>query len=138
MPKDSNLVAFPDPSGGSNHKLAIRWGGHDSLFADGWVGVPDAFLRHYATLKPYGLTHSEAMFVLQLMAYKWTSKAPFPSYGTLAKRMGVTDKMVRRYAAQLEEKGYLKREARIGSTNAFDLTPLFDALQRAIEQEKAA
>jgi hypothetical protein len=42
--------------------------------------------------------------------------------------MGVTDKMVRRYAANLEGKGYLRREVRIGSTNTFHLNPLFAAL----------
>ena len=102
----------------TNHALVARWGNHDALFngREGWVGVPDAFLRCYGKLQPYGLTTAEAMFVLQLMAYKWTEEAPFPSYTTLAKRMGVTPKMVRRYAKALEEKGYMKRKARIGSS----------------------
>lgn len=51
-------------------------------------------------------------------------------------RIGVTDKMVRRYAANLEGKGYLRREARIGNTNSFDLNPLFAALAKALEEEK--
>ena len=140
--KRSNVVAPPLAEGSSvNHKLAVRWGGHDELFAspEGWVGVPDAFLRNYAKLPLYGgLTGSEAMFVLQLMSFKWTGDAPFPSYKTLARRMGVSDKMVRRYAANLEAKGYLKRGARIGSTNTFDLEPLFAALQKALELERQA
>jgi DNA-binding MarR family transcriptional regulator len=94
------------------------------------------FLRHYATLKPYGLTAGEALFVLQLMSFKWTSEAPFPSYKTLAKRMGITDKMARRYAAALEGKGYLKRTARIGNSNSFDLQALFDALSSALNDQK--
>ena len=140
--KRSNVVALPLAEGSSgNRKLAVRWGGHDELFAspEGWVGVPDAFLRNYAKLPLYGgLTVSEAMFVLQLMSFKWTGDAPFPSYKTLARRMGVTDKMVRRYAANLEAKGYLKRGARIGSTNTFALEPLFTALQKALELERQA
>jgi len=52
--------------------------------------------------------------------------------------MGVSDKMVRRYAANLEGKSYLKREARIGSTNTFNLTPLFQALQNALDEERVA
>ena len=130
--KQSNVV---------NRKLATRWGAHDELFAspEGWVGVPDAFLRHYATLQPYGgLTVSEAMFVVQLMSYKWTAAAPFPSYKTLARRMGVTDKMVRRYAANLEAKGYLKRRTRTGRTNIFDLKPLFAAVKKALVRERKA
>jgi hypothetical protein len=136
----SNVTSFPASPDSStiNRKLAVRWGGQESLFArpEGWVGVPDSFLRLYARLKPYALTVGEAMFVLELMSYKWSGNAPFPSYKSLAARMGVTDKMVRRYAANLEGKGYLRREARIGSTNTFDLNPLFTALAAALEEEK--
>jgi hypothetical protein len=119
----SNVTSFPasPDSATINRKLAVRWGGQEILFArpEGWVGVPDSFLRLYARLKPYALTVGEAMFVLELMSYKWSENAPFPSYKSLAARMGVTDKMVRRYAANLEGKGYLRREARIGSTNTY-------------------
>jgi DNA-binding IclR family transcriptional regulator len=73
------------------------------------------------------------MFILHLMSFKWSEQAPYPSYKTLAKRMGVTDKMVRRYAAGLEDKGYLKREGWIGSTNTFDLTPLFALLDDVVQ-----
>jgi hypothetical protein len=137
---NSNVTSFPASPDSStiNRKLAVRWGGQESLFArpEGWVGVPDSFLRLYARLKPYALTVGETMFVLELMAYKWSETAPFPSYKSLAARMGVTDKMVRRYAANLEGKGYLQREARIGSTNTFNLNRLFAALAAALEEEK--
>lgn len=76
------------------------------------------------------------MFVLELMYNKWSGDAPFPSYKSLAARMGLTDKMVRRYAANLEGKGYLRRQARIGNTNSFDLNPLFTALATALQEEK--
>jgi Helix-turn-helix domain len=125
------------PAEESVRNLVARWGGHQELFKDGFVGVPESFLTHYALLKPYSLTVSEAMFVVQLMAHKWTPDPPFPSYRTLAKRMGVTDKMARRYAVNLERKGFLKREGRIGGTNAFDLRPLFEILAKAVEAEKA-
>jgi hypothetical protein len=112
-------------------------GGQVALFArpQGWLGVPDSFLRNYANLKPYGLTAGETLFVLQLMAFKWSSQAPFPSYKTLAKRMGITDKQARRYAQALEGKGYLRRTARIGGSNSFDLTALFEALNSALLNE---
>ena len=121
-----------------NGRFFVQPMGSTSLFTrpEGWLGVPDAFLRLYSKLKPYALTVGEAMFVLELMVYKWSVNAPFPSYKSLGKRMGVSDKMVRRYAANLEGKNYLRREARIGSTNAFDLSPLFAALAAALEEEK--
>jgi len=120
-----------------NRSLARRWGNHESLLEGGWVGVPVAFLANYGNLIQYGgLTAAEAMFVLQLMAFKWSEDAPFPSYTTLAKRMGITDKQARRYAKALEEKNFLKRNPRIGSSNRFDLQPLFDALAEALEAAK--
>jgi hypothetical protein len=128
----NKVVQFPPAGSHQEHSRshAARWK-HADLFAFGFLSVPAVFLQHYATLKPYPLTTSEAMFVLQLMSFKWDAKAPFPSYRTLAARMGVTEKMARRYAKQIEEKGYLRRASRVGRTNAFDLNPLFDALLTA-------
>jgi hypothetical protein len=111
-----------------NRSLITRWGGYEEMFAQKWVGVPVLFLMLYAHLQPYQLTVGEAMFAIQVMAFKWGDSAPWPSYKKLAERMGVSDKMVRRYAAQLEQKGYLKRQARIGSSNAFDFSGLFLAI----------
>lgn len=114
-----------------------RWK-HPALFADGFVAVPAVFLRHYAHLQPHRLTFGEAMFVLHLMEFKWDANAPFPGYGTIAKRMGISDKMARRHAQSLEAKKYLRREIRTGRTNKFDLSPLFDALLKAAQSEKKA
>jgi DNA-binding MarR family transcriptional regulator len=114
---------------------AVRWK-HERLFSRGYVAVPVAFLEHYAHLKRFGgLTHAEAMYVLQVMAFKWSDAAPFPSYATLAKRLGTGPKTVQRQAKALEDKGYIRREKRRGRSNAFDLTPLFDALLDAMPAE---
>ena len=111
---------------------ADRWK-HPELLQSGYVVVPTDFLRYYSLLKPYSLTHGEALFVIHLMEFKWDRAAPFPSYGTLARRMGVTTKMARRYAQKLEQKGFLERVVRTGNTNLFDLTPLFDKLLEVVQ-----
>jgi DNA-binding transcriptional regulator YhcF (GntR family) len=121
--------------GAPDRSLATRWK-HEVLFDKGFVGVPARFLELYARLKPFPLTPAEALFALQLMSYKWTAGAPFPSYQSLAERMGVSDKMVRRYAQSLEVKKYLQREMRVNQTNRFDLSGLFDALRKAVEQSR--
>ena len=113
---------------------AGRWK-HEGLFRQGYLAVPTTFLRLYAELKPQSLTSGEALFVLHLMAYKWGEDAPFPSYKTLAKRMGVSTKMVRRHAQSLETKGYLERIYRRGETNRFDLNRLFDKLNKTLESD---
>lgn len=125
--KTSKVVSFPsDGSKEANRSYAKRWG-REELFNKGYLPVPSLFLEHYSHLNP-PLNSGEAMFVLQLMDHKWDTKLPFPGYKTIAKRMGVTDKMVRTHAQNLCIKKYLRRHMRIGQTNKFDLTPLFDAL----------
>jgi DNA-binding MarR family transcriptional regulator len=115
-----------------NNSHAARWK-HEKLFSRGYLAVPISFLEHYANLKKFGgLTHAEAMFILQVMSFKWGERAPFPSYATLAKRMGTGPKTIQRQAKALEDKGYLIRQKRQGRSNAFELTPLFDLLLEAV------
>lgn len=108
---------------------AARWGGNQELFNDGFVVVPHRFLHHYASLNP-ALTSGEALFVLHLMTFKWDRELPYPTYKTLAQRMGITDKMARRYAQALDRKGYLRRHYQTKAANRFDLTGLFEALSK--------
>ena len=127
-------IGFPPVAaeGPSNRSLAIRWGSQH-LFEDGFVGVPAAFLKYYALLN---ISSGEAMFVLHLMSFKWNEKAPFPSYKTLAQRMGITSEMARRHAKSLEEKQFLRRMKRTGRSNEFDLMPLTAALEQVLEKKK--
>ena len=74
------------------------------------------------------------MFVIHVMSFKWGADAPYPGYKTVAKLMGVSDKMVRRHAQSLEQKHYLVRETRRSDTNKFDFTQLFEALEKKVEE----
>ena len=116
----------------ASRTYAARWK-HPELLQAGYLVVPSDFLRYYSQLKPDSLTHGEVLLVLHLMDFKWDQAAPFPSYATLARRMGVTTKMARRYARTLEQKGFLRRMRRGGYTNLFDLTPLFDKLLEVVK-----
>ncbi len=141
--KEANMSASPDksqkllPQGKAKPERSFvkRWK-HRNLFGNGFLVVPSIFLQNYSQLKPHPLTTGEALFVLHLMEFKWGSEAPFMSYKKLSSRMGVRDKMVRRYAQSLETKKYLRREKRVGRTNQFDLTPLFDVLSKVAEADK--
>lgn len=110
----------------NKYDFAKKWA--PELESDGHVQVSAVFLENYARLKPYSLTHGEAMFVVHLMQHKWGADAPYPGYKTLAKRMGVSDKTARRLAKSLEDKKYLVREVREAQTNRFHLTKLIAAL----------
>jgi len=124
-------------AGGSNpvvnQNLAVRWGSPLHAFDEGFVGVPAALLKRYAKL---GLSTGEIVFVLELMVFKWDEQAPFPSYHTLAQRMGITTEMTRRHAKSLESKGMLKRIQRTGQSNAFDLLPLTNTLEALLARER--
>ena len=112
--------------------VAERW--TPALIGAGHVPIARTFLRSYSRSNP-AITVGEAMFVVHLMDYKWDAEAPFPGYKTLAKFMGVSDKMARRHAQSLEVKGYLVRKLRVSQTNKFDLTPLFTALELALTEK---
>ncbi len=103
-----------------------RWA--PQLVDAGFSPVSNYFLENYHRLKPYDLTHGEAMFVIHLMQYKWDEKNPYPGYKTIAIRMGASDKTARRLARSLEDKKFLKRQKRVGQTNVFDFTGLINAL----------
>lgn len=122
----TSRIGFVQSENPLNRSLAARWGS-ENLFDEGFLGVPAAFLKSYTVL---GISASQAMFVLQLMSFKWTESAPFPSYKTLSQRMGITTEMARKHAKSLEEKGLLKRVKRHGQSNAFDLKPLALALEQ--------
>jgi hypothetical protein len=127
---ETKAVREPEHLGAQrpSRSAAARWGDDQSIFRQGFVIVPNRFLRSYASLKPEALSVGEAMFVLQLMTFKWDQALPFPSYKTIAQRMGITDKMARRYAQSLDRKGYLRRQYKQQATNRFDLTGLFEAI----------
>ena len=116
-----------------------RWAA--ALKEDGHVQISTFFLENYHRLETYDLTYGEAMFVIHLMQHKWDENAPFPAYKTISQRTHVSVKTARRWAASLEQKGYLKREVRVGTTNRFDLKGLMNALvslKRQQDQKKKA
>jgi hypothetical protein len=118
---------LPGETRSSATRFVQRWGSDRRLFVKGQLPVPSLFFESYACLNP-PLNSGEALFVLQLMNFKWGRNAPFPSYRSIAKRMGISVKMARTHAQNLESKGYLWREIVSGRTNRFNLDPLFNAL----------
>lgn len=97
-----------------------------TLASKGFTAVPQLFLECYHELK---VNSSEAMVIIHLLSYKWNEKKPFPRLNTLANRMGLGESTVRGHLASLEKKGLVKRILRPGTSNQFDLTPLFQVLE---------
>ncbi|MBX9677306.1 MAG: helix-turn-helix domain-containing protein [Gemmataceae bacterium] len=125
----------PQPQRAVQRDVAARW--TPMLSKKGWTPICDYFLDSYTRLAPK-ITNLEALLIIHLMRYKWDAEAPFPGFRALSKRMGITATSARNHARSLEKKGYLKREKRVGTTNKFDLTPLFAALERLLQLETVA
>lgn len=109
--------------------VVSRWGGYNSVFTDGFLAVPLVLLKNLPSVGEYGVTPAEAVFILQLMTFKWDTRSPYPSYARLSQQMGISETYARKLARSLEEKGLLNREERKGTTNRFDLRPLFRELK---------
>jgi hypothetical protein len=128
-----------------SQSIAKRW--TPRLVKDGFTPVSDYFLENYHRLDP-SITSLEAIFIIHLMRHKWDERPPHPSFVTIAKRMGLNDASVRLHARNLEGKRLLNRitkdgrpikdAPRTGEPNRFDLTPLFDALERLHMADEAA
>jgi len=119
--------------------VADRW--TLNLASAGWTPISDFFLENYHRL-PSPLKYSEAMFIIHVMQHKWDKAAPYPSFGLIAKRMGVSAEAVRLLARSLDKKGYLYRQKRVAQTNKFYFDGLFAALEKlkadlAIEEMNA-
>jgi DNA-binding MarR family transcriptional regulator len=134
---------MPNPVSGpkiKNRNLIQRWGGDQSVFAEGFLGVPTILLQRMSDIGEDGITPTEIVFLLQIMSFKWDEEDPYPSYRRIAEQMGISEPYARKIARHLEEKNLLIRRKREGTTNKFDLTPLFEALSEIgseIEEERA-
>jgi hypothetical protein len=125
----AKIIQFPVQPQKPDRTVEARWGGYKDVFKDGYVAVPTSFLRSLNTMAlPFKISAVEAMFIIQLMSYKWSAEDPFPGYKAIAKHMGITPVYARAIGRRLEGKRLLNRVVRVGSTNRFDLKPLFAKL----------
>jgi Helix-turn-helix domain len=108
-----------------------KWG--DDFFASrGHTQVPNALLEFGATL---GLEPAETGLLSHILFFKWDDGNPRPTIELLAKRLGKSVRMVRRYLRAIEEKGLLvirpcyDQHGR-QDANELDFTPLRDRINR--------
>ena len=112
-----------------------RW---SPALAKKFCPVSSIFLEHYHELAPVpggrGMTSTEAMLIIQILDYKWDSRAPFPTVKTLAKRMGLSARMIRTALKNLEDGQYIRREPfPNGGPNRYHFEGLFTALEKFVQ-----
>jgi hypothetical protein len=125
-----NIAPASAPQKNMQRSPTDRW---TPVLGKRFTPVSDEFLRLYGQLYP-PITNGEAMFIIQLLSFKWDEKMPRPGFKTIAKRMGISDTQARSYARNLEKNNYLGRIKRVGQTNRFDLTPLFKVLEHELAE----
>ncbi len=102
----------------------------DAVMQAGFMPLPHLFLRHYRKL---GLSHVQAMFVLQLMEIAWDYGEPPTNVTKLAKRMGTGRRTVQVCSRELHELGLIEIYEQFDADgsqveNGYDLSPLFRKL----------
>lgn len=75
--------------------------GADALTVSGFTQVPNAILKSKQITPAAKLTYA------MLLSYAWQNDYCFPGQTRLASDIGVTDRSVRTYLKELEEKGLL-------------------------------
>jgi len=101
-----------------------RWG--EIIANRGCHPVPNEFLNHYREI---GISSGEALFIIHLTQYKQTSDNPYPSFYTIAKKMGKSRSVIQGYARSLENKGFIKRIPQKGWTNQVDISLLIKRVE---------
>jgi DNA-binding MarR family transcriptional regulator len=128
-------LAGTDPaSKGKKWEVAKVW---TTKLAKKFTPISLYFIQNYHRL-PYPISAIEFTLIVHLISHKWDDAMPFPKVSTLAKKMLRSEAAVRGAARSLEKKKYLKRYMKRGKPNHFDLTPLFEALEKLYDADAAA
>lgn len=105
----------------------MRFG--EEILDAGFTTVPNLVLRHYAHL---GITPAEMMFTIHVWEFWWTEREPYPALSTIAERMNMTRRNVRKYVQNLRDKGFLIVTERFDehgqTTSEYDFSPLIQAV----------
>jgi hypothetical protein len=114
--------------------IAEKWG--ELVARRGFAQVPNhlLLLNHFLD-KDSRLSPVELLVLIELVGSWWKKDAlPFPSMATLAIRCGVSSRQIQRAMNRLEALGLVQRVSRrergIISSNAYDLAPLVEVLDR--------
>jgi predicted transcriptional regulator len=129
---DNTQAAAPEaaarPKKG-NGGSANKWGA--KVIALGFCILPSLLLRAQRRL---GLNPTQLAVLIQLADFWWDAgRKPFPKKADLAQRLGLSERQVQRYIADLEEAGFVRRIERRAShrgkiSNEYDLQGLVDKL----------
>ena len=88
------------------------------LIVETFTQIPNEVLDSQVQL---GLSSSALNLYLHIRRFKYGDSAPFPSVGTLAQRMGVSERCVQKLEKELESIGLIRRQYISGRTTQFEV-----------------
>jgi DNA replication protein len=106
----------------------------------GMVNLPYALLSHYRKLR---LSDTEAMLLIQLLAYQQVEHNDFPSIDELEQRMGTSTGTVSSIIRRLMKDGWITIDEDNDETTGihserYNLSGMYDRLGQCIAEERAA
>jgi len=131
MTDKTKSVSKKPPAKRASRKAASeeKWG--VKVIALGFCILPSLLLRAQRRLR---LSPTQLAVLIQLADFWWDAgRKPFPKKADLADRLGLSERQVQRYIAELEAAGYVQRIERRAShrgkiSNEYDLQGLVDKL----------
>jgi hypothetical protein len=113
MPQDT-FSSFADSLGDKTKTIILK--GADALSTSGFTQVPNHVLKSRKISPGAKLTYA------MLLSYAWHNDSCFPGQVRLAQDMGVGERSIRTYLAELEKEDFLKVKQRgQGKTNLYEL-----------------
>lgn len=97
----------------------------------GFQALPDILLKSQGRL---GISSPEMVVLINILSYWWYSKElPFPTAGTIAKRMGASPRTTERAISSLASKKLLERIKRKKGGNYLDPSLLVEKLNSLVQ-----
>lgn len=113
MPQNT-FSSFADSLGDRTKTIILK--GADALSISGFTQVPNHVLKSHKVSPGAKLTYA------MLLSYAWHNDFCFPGQIRLAQDMGVGERSIRTYLAELEKEGFLTVKQRgQGKTNLYEL-----------------
>ncbi len=112
----------------TNYIIRERW---SSSIDDGFTAIPNVLLKHQQDLE---ITCNELCVLIHVIMFWWDAdQGPYPSAGTIAKRMGSSTRSVERHLASLSEKALLVK-VKSDDRKRFDLSGLVKRLDGKLKK----
>ena len=109
----------------------------------GYCPLPTDFLRlhsRFVDARGKRLNPSEVLLLIHLYSFKRGPGHPFPAIDTLAQRLGVTDRAVRKMLHHLEKCQLVRRiyDGQRRKSNRYDLSGLWQKVEALIDADNQA